>query len=45
MDRLTKIAHFIVYNMTYLVEYLSYLYLQYVVRLHGVHITIVLDRD
>ena len=45
MDRLTKSAHFIAYNMTYPVEKMSQLYLQYIVRLHGVPVSIVSDRD
>ena len=45
VDRLTKLAHFIAYSMTYPVEKLSRLYLQHIVRLHGVPVTIVSDRD
>ena len=45
VDRLTKSAHFIAYSMTYSVEKLSRLYLQHIVRLHGVPVTIVSDRD
>ena len=45
VDRLTKSAHFIAYSMTYPVEKLSRLYLQHIVRLHGVPVTIVSDRD
>ena len=45
VDRLTKSAHFIAYNMTYPVEKMSHLYLQYIVRLHGVPVSIVSDRD
>ena len=45
MDRLTKSAHFIAYNMTYLVERMSFIYLQQVVRLHGVPVSIVLYCD
>ena len=45
VDRLTKSAHFIAYDMTYTVEKMSRLYLQQVVRLHGIPITIVSDRD
>ena len=45
VDRLTKSAHFIAYNMTYPVEKMSRLYLQYIVRLHGVPVSIVSDRD
>ena len=45
VDRLTKSAHFIAYSMAYPVEKLSRLYLHHVVRLHGVPVTIVSDRD
>ena len=45
VDRLTKTAHFITYSMTYSVERLSRLYIQHIVRLHGVPVTIVSDRD
>ena len=45
VDRLTKLAHFIAYSMTYPVEKLSRLYLQYIVRLYGIPVTIVSDRD
>ena len=45
VDRLTKTSHFIAYNMSYSVEKLSRLYLQQVVRLHGVPVSIVSDRD
>ena len=31
VDRLTKLAHFIAYSMTYLAEKLIQLYLQYIV--------------
>lgn len=42
---LTKSAHFIPYNMTYSMEKLSRLYLKEIVRLHGIPVTIVSDRD
>ena len=45
VDRLTKSAHFIAYNMTYLVENMSRLYLQYIIGLYGVPISIISDRD
>ena len=45
VDRLTKSAHFIAYSMTYPVERMNRLYLQYAVRLHGVPVTIVSKRD
>ena len=45
VDRITKSVHFIAYNMEYPVEKMSRLYLQYVVRLHGVPVMIVSDRD
>ena len=45
VDRLAKTMHFVAYIMMYLVECLSHLYIQHIVRLHGVPITIVSDRD
>ena len=45
INRLTKTMHFVVYSMTYLVERLSHLYIQHIVRLYGVPVTIVSDRD
>ena len=45
VDRLTKMAHFIAYIMTYLVERLTCLYIQHIVRLQGVLVTIVSDQD
>ena len=45
VDQLTKSAHFIAYNMTYPMEKMSRLYLQYIVRLYGVPVSIVSDRD
>ena len=41
----TKMMHFIVYNMTYSVEHLSRLYIQHIVRLHGVLVTIRFPRQ
>ena len=38
-------AHFVAYSITYSVERLSRLYIQHIVRLHGVSVTIVSDRD
>ena len=43
VERLTKLAHFIAYNMTYTVEKMSQNYIQQIIRLHGVPITIVSD--
>ena len=45
VDQLTKTAYFITYSITYSVERLSQLYIQHIVRLHGVLVTIVSDRD
>ena len=45
IDRLTKSAHFIGYNMTYPIEKLSQLYVHHVIRLHGVPVSITSDRD
>ena len=45
VDRLTKSVHFIAYSITYPVKKMSRLYLQYIVRLHGVPVSIVSDKD
>ena len=45
VDRLTKSAHFIPGKITYPVETWAQLYLREIVRLHGVPVRIVSDRD
>ena len=45
MDHLTKSALFLPMKMKYLVDRLAKLYVNEVVRLHGVLVSIVLDRD
>ncbi|CAH9054132.1 unnamed protein product [Cuscuta epithymum] len=45
VDRLTKSAHFLPINITYPLERLAKLYTEEIVRLHGVPISIVSDRD
>ncbi|WRX07614.1 Integrase [Theobroma cacao] len=45
VDRLTKSAHFLVVHSTYSIEKLAQLYIDEIVRLHGVFVSIVLDRD
>jgi hypothetical protein len=45
VDRLTKAAHFILVKVKYSLEKLTELYLQEIVRLHGVPKAIVSDRD
>ena len=45
VDRLTKSAHFIPMRMTHSMEKLAQLYVDEIVRLHGVPVTIVSDRD
>ena len=45
MDRLTKSAHFLVVQMTFTLEELCRLYIGEIVRLHGVPVSIVSDRD
>ena len=44
-DRLTKSTHFLPIRMTQSLESLAQLYIWEIVRLHGVPISIVLDRD
>ena len=45
VDRLTKSAHFIPLRVGWTMEKLAQLYIQEIVRLHGVPVTIVSDRD
>ena len=45
VDRLTKSAHFLPVRTTYTLDKLAELYVQEIVRLHGVPISIVSDRD
>ena len=45
VDRLTKSAHFLSVNVEDYVEKLARLYVDEIVRLHGVPISIVSDRD
>ena len=45
VDRLTKSAHFLVVRMTFALERFCRLYIREIVRLHGVPVSIVLDRD
>jgi hypothetical protein len=45
VDRLTKSAHFIPIKVKDLMDKLARLYLQNVVRLHGVLLAIIYDRD
>ena len=45
VDRLTKSAHFLAMRMTFTLEELHMLYIQEIIRLHGVSVSIILDRD
>ena len=45
MDRLTKSAHFLAVWVTFTLERFYKLYIQEIVRLHGVPVSIVSDRD
>ena len=45
VERLTKSAHFLVVRMTFTLEEFYRLYIQEIVRLHGVPVSIVLNRD
>ena len=45
VDRLTKSAHFLAVRMTIALERFCRLYIREIVRLHGVPVSIVLDRD
>ena len=45
VDRLTKSAHFLAVWMTFTLERFCRLYIQQIVRLHGVPVSIVYNRD
>ena len=45
VDRLTKIAHFIPFRVGQATETLAERYMQEIVKLHGVPVSIVLDHD
>ncbi|KAG8481481.1 hypothetical protein CXB51_026332 [Gossypium anomalum] len=45
IDKLTKSAHFIPVRMDYSLDKLAELYISEIVRLHGVPLSIILDRD
>ncbi|KZV17593.1 hypothetical protein F511_37213 [Dorcoceras hygrometricum] len=45
VDRLSKSAHFIPYDRTYSYKKMAQLYMDNVVRLHGIPVSIVSDRD
>ena len=45
VDRLTNSAHFLAMRMTFTLEEFYRLYIREIVRLHGVPVSIVLDRD
>ena len=45
VDRLTKSAHFIPIDITYSMERLAEIYIRVIVKLHGVSLSIVSDRD
>ena len=45
MDRLTKSAHFLVVWMSFTLKEFYRLYIQEIIRLHGVPVSIVSDRD
>ena len=45
VDRLTKSAHFLAVRMTFALERFCWLYIWEIVRLHGVPVSIVSNRD
>ena len=45
VDRLTNWAHFLAMRMTFTLEEFCQLYIREIVRLHGVSVSIVSDRD
>ena len=44
-DRLTKSAHFLAVRMTFTLKEFYQLYIREIVRLHGVPVSIISDRD
>ena len=45
VDRLTKSAHFILINISFPLQKLAEIYIRVIVKLHGVPLSIVSDRD
>ena len=45
VDRLTKSAHFLSMRIDYSLDKLAELYIKEIVRLHGIPISIILERD
>ena len=45
VDRLTKSAHFLSMRTNYSLDKLVELYIKEIVRLHGISVSIILDRD
>ena len=45
VDRLTKSAHFLPVRTDYLLDKLAELYIKEIVRLHGIHVSIISNRD
>ena len=45
IDQLTKLAHFLAVQMTFTLEEFCRLHIREIVRLHGVLVSIVLERD
>ena len=45
VDRLMKSVHFLAVRMTFTLERFCWLYIREIVRLHGVPVSIVSDRD
>ena len=45
VDRLMKSAHFLPIRITYSMDKLAELYVEWVVRLHGIPMSIISDRD
>ena len=45
VDRLTKLAHFLLVRTDYSLDKLAKLYIKEIVRLHGILVSIISDRD
>ena len=45
IDRLTKFAHFLPMKVSFSMDKLASLYVKEIVRMHGVSVSIILDKD
>ena len=45
VDRMTKLAHFLLVRTDYSLDKLAELYIKEIVRLHGIQVSIISDKD